>query len=53
MKQLTAFITIFMMFTIVLIPAIGLWWLTTWLGIVWVFWGAIGLSALIVALGGL
>lgn len=53
MKQLTAFITIFTMFTIVLIPAMGLWWLTTWLDIVWVFWGAIGLSALMVLLGSL
>mgnify|MGYP003588939701 CR=1 FL=1 len=53
MKQISAFITIFTMFTIVLIPAIGLWWLTTWLDIAWVFWGAIGLSMLIVALGSL
>lgn len=53
MKQLTAFITIFTLFTIVLIPAIGLWWLTTWLDIVWVFWSAIVLSSLIVLLGSL
>lgn len=53
MKQLTAFITIFMMFTIVLIPAIGLWWLTAWLDIVWVFWGAVGLSVLVALVGSL
>lgn len=53
MKAFYTFLTIFTMFTIVLIPAIGLWWLTTWLDIVWVFWGAVGLSVLVALVGSL
>lgn len=44
MKQIMLLITTFTMSCIVLIPAIGLWWLTEQLGIVWVFWTVLVLS---------
>ena len=46
MKQLNAFITIFTLFSIYLIPAISLRWLTKQLGIMWVFWTVLVLSAI-------